>query len=216
VGPLARGVTIARQYLYRGCPVATAPVGAVLRVRRRSVALRPPTTSASRIAIPLHIPLTVGQRCACCVRVLQYVVPDGTHWFHRDAKERHAACEGVANVVTEADAPLVVIIETRNRGLCGAQTLGDIFLRERRPASGIVQSLDCAGHPEVEAGFGKPHVRIRTVAIKASAMMSLKCLSARCARSSLVTLVPCAGHTVPYYHDHKCLQQRSISGIAPL
>jgi uncharacterized protein YfaS (alpha-2-macroglobulin family) len=33
VGPLARGVTITRQYLYRGCPVTAAPVGAVLRVR---------------------------------------------------------------------------------------------------------------------------------------------------------------------------------------
>jgi alpha-2-macroglobulin len=33
VGPLARGVTITRQYLYRGRPVTAAPVGAVLRVR---------------------------------------------------------------------------------------------------------------------------------------------------------------------------------------
>ena len=33
VGPLGRGVTIVRQYLYRGRPVTAAPVGAVLRVR---------------------------------------------------------------------------------------------------------------------------------------------------------------------------------------
>jgi hypothetical protein len=33
VGPPARGVTIARQYLYQGRPVTAAPVGAVLRVR---------------------------------------------------------------------------------------------------------------------------------------------------------------------------------------
>ena len=33
VGPLARGVTIARQYLYRGRPVTAAPLGVVLRVR---------------------------------------------------------------------------------------------------------------------------------------------------------------------------------------
>jgi len=33
VGPLARGVTITRRYLYRGRPVTAAPVGAVLRVR---------------------------------------------------------------------------------------------------------------------------------------------------------------------------------------
>ena len=32
-GPLARGITITRQYLYQGRPVTTAPVGAVLRVR---------------------------------------------------------------------------------------------------------------------------------------------------------------------------------------
>jgi hypothetical protein len=33
VGPLAPGITITRQYLYWGCPVTTALVGAVLRVR---------------------------------------------------------------------------------------------------------------------------------------------------------------------------------------
>jgi hypothetical protein len=31
VGPLARGVTIARQYLHRGRAVTMTPVGAVLR-----------------------------------------------------------------------------------------------------------------------------------------------------------------------------------------
>ena len=102
----------------------------------------------------LRIPLTVGRRRACCVRVLQYVVPHGTHWFHRDVKGRHTACQGVANVAAEADAPLVVIFETRNGGLCGAQTLGDVFLCERRPASGLLQSLDfhcCVYRPRLRA-----------------------------------------------------------------